>query len=115
MRTDQNNNPTAFTTDLAREAGLVLGVDYAQGDQFPNGEKFWTAKLLGDPVTVTCRLIDKVGFFTSTNAVRWGYIEFPHFVWLQMTPAMKRDVIGWMYQREGGVAMRDLFPNYGKS
>lgn len=29
-RTDRNMNPTAFTTSVAKQAGLVEGVDYVQ-------------------------------------------------------------------------------------
>jgi hypothetical protein len=38
----------------------------------------------------------------------------PKFVWDSLTDRQKRDVIGIMYQEEGGTLMRPLFPNYGK-
>ena len=38
FRTDRNNNPTAFTTSVAAEAGLILGTDYAVGDPFEAGD-----------------------------------------------------------------------------
>jgi hypothetical protein len=113
VRTDANNNPTAFTTDLARQAGLGLGTDYEPGSPFPTGDLI-TARILGDPVGVTIRLIDAVGFFTSHGAQRWTYIGLPRFVWKWLSLDQKRDVIGFMYQHEGGTTMRHLFPNYGK-
>lgn len=120
MRTDSHNNPTALTTDVAAEARLILGVDYTRGDSFTytaNGvvHTLFTARLIGDPVGITSRLIDKIGFYTSTGSARWTYMgKFPHFIWLQFTPAQKRDVIGYMYANEGGTTMRHLFPNFGK-
>lgn len=118
MRTDSHNNPTAFTTDVAREAGLAEGTDYTRGDPFKAGNAtLYTARLVGDPIAITIRVIDKLSFFTqhTNNPVsRWGYIAFPHFVWLALTLPEKRDIIGWMYQREGGTEMRGLFPHYGK-
>lgn len=133
--TDANNNPTAFTTDIAKEAGLVEGVDYVVGEGFEiNGSAtsgprtLYTAKLLGDPIAVTIRVIDAIGFYTKSGAQRWSYIAMPKFVWdalkfttlsdaekgLSFVPNLyQRDVIGFMYQREGGTEMRNLFPNYG--
>lgn len=111
MRTDENRNPTAFTTDLAKEAGLVLGVDYEQGTQFPNGVDLFTAKILGDPIKVTIKLLDEVGYYTKSGSLRWVYIGIPDAAWGVLTPDTKRDVIGFQYRREGGTAMRNLFPN----
>lgn len=125
FRTDANNNPTAFTTDIAKEAGLVEGVDYVVGEGFEiNGSAtsgprtLYTAKLLGDPIALTIRVIDAIGFYTKGGAQRWIYIAMPHFIWHNLLPDSisgpgKRDVIGFMYQREGGTEMRNLFPNYG--
>ena len=115
FRTDLNNNPTAFTTDIAKEAGLVLGKDYEQGDSFEAGTMtLYTAKLLGDPIAITIRVIDAIGFYTKAGAMRWSYIAIPLTTWLSLTEPQMRDVIGFIYQREGGTAMRSLFPNYGK-
>lgn len=119
-RTDAHNNPTAFTTDIAKEAGLVLGTDYVQGDPFKVGEStYCTAKPLGDPVAITIRVIDAIGFYTALGSLRWEYIGMPKLVWLGLPRegikiCSKRDVIGFMYQREGGTAMRSLFPRYGE-
>lgn len=112
FRTDRNNNPAAFTVDLARQAGLVLNVDYAVGDNFPAPSTLATAKLLGDPVAITIRLIDAVGYYTKTGQPRWTYIAIPGFVWAALTADEKRDVIGFHYQHEGGEALRHLFPNW---
>src|SRR5271154_3974814 len=113
FRTDENNNPTAFTTDLAAEAGLILGQDYSNGTPFPAPSTLITALLLGDPIATTIRVIDKVGFYTygvpGTSSLRWGYIAIPFIIWSYLTPAAKKYVIGFMYLREGGVSMRDLF------
>ena len=121
FRTDRNNNPTAFTTSVAAEAGLILGTDYAVGDPFETGGRtYFTARLLGDPVALSIRVIDAIGFRTATNVQRWSYISIPKFVWdmlpdslhpASFTPS-KRDVIGTMYRAEAGVTMRPLFPNY---
>lgn len=115
MRTDSNNNPSAFTADIAAEAGLKLGTDYTQGDPFTAaGHIYHTARLIGDPIALTIRVIDTISFCTHAGVIRWTYIAMPFFIWLGLTAPQKRDVIGWMYQREGGITMRPLFPNYGK-
>ena len=114
MRTDENRNPAAFTTDLARQAGLKLGEDYTPGTPFPAPSTLVTAKLLGDPIETTIRLIDQVGYYTKQGNRRWEYIALPKFVWDALTTDQKRDVIGFHYQHEGGTAMRNLFPNWGK-
>src|SRR5271170_5380349 len=102
FRTDNNNNPTAFTTDLAVEAGLMLGVDYEHGDPFTaGGQTYYTAKLLSDPIGTTIKVIDKVGFYTIPPAARWTYIALPYRLWLNLTTLQKSFVIGYMYQNEG--------------
>lgn len=115
MRTDENNNPAAFTTDIAAQAGLVLGVDYAVGTTFPVPSRLITAKLLGDPIAITIRVINAIGYVTAHGTPRWTYINIPKFVWDYFDLDMKRDVIGYHYRHEGGVAMRHLFPNYNKN
>jgi hypothetical protein len=118
FRTDANKNPTAFTTDIAAQGGLILGVDYERGEPFPasepnvGGAVLYTALLMGDPVQLTIRVIDKIGFQTATGSMRWVYANMPMFIWNALEPAQKRDVIGWMYKHEGGTAMRSLFPNW---
>lgn len=110
FRTDENNNPTAMTTGVAKDGGLVLGTDYVQGAQFPDGEPYYTAKLLGDPVAVTIKAIDKAGFYVTPPSQRWSYIALPFELWLSLTERQKAYVIGWMYGIEGGTAMKTLFP-----
>jgi hypothetical protein len=112
MRTDDNNNPTAFTTAIAKQAGLILGTDYEEGTGF-EFDTLHTAKLLGDPVATTIEVINKLGFRTLSGGPRWAYINFPHFVWVGLSEEDQVDVIGWMYEQEGGITMRHLFPNYG--
>lgn len=116
MRTDTHNNPAAFTVYIAKQAGLVLGVDYQIGDPFTaGGHVFYTARLLGDPIALTIRVIDKIGYFTQAGNPRWIYIALPRFIWNALTADERRDVVGFHYFHEGGAAMRALFPNYGKA
>jgi hypothetical protein len=121
FRTDRNNNPTAFITLMAKEAGLVLGTDYEVGDPFTvDGTIYNTAKLLGDPLALTIDVINALGFRTAANSQRWAYISIPKFLWNNLPASSVRasvfrskcDVIGAMYKFEGGTAMRSLFPNY---
>ena len=107
-RTDRHRNPAAFTTAIAQQAGLVKGVDYSIGDAFADG-KFYTARLLGEPVTLTIRVIDVIGFYTQQGRLRWDYIGIPQELWTSLTDDQKRRVIGFMYQHEGGTEMRGLF------
>ena len=123
FRTDRNNNPTAFTTDIAIEAGLVQGRDFVQGDPFspsgninyvdgqPVGRVFYTAKLTGDPISLTIGVIDRIGFRVGSDPYkpRWTYINLPYDLWQGLTSAQKRQVIGDMYACEGGTAMKSLF------
>lgn len=111
MRTDDNRNPAAFTVEIAAQAGLILGTDYEPGTPFGNLER--TAHLLGDPVATTIRVIDAIGYYTKSGGQRWAYIAMPDFIWASLTPNQKVDVVGFHYQREGGTAMRNLFPHYG--
>lgn len=110
MRTDRHNNPTAFTTDVAKVAGLKEGVDYVKGDPFSNG-KYYTAKLLADPIDTTIKVIDKIGFYTSSGAPRWTYIEsIPQAKnWKNLSYAQKKQVIAQMYKHEGGSALSNYF------
>jgi hypothetical protein len=113
FRTDENNNPAAFTTQIAEQAGLRAGVDYSTGTPFKVGDStFYTAKLLGDPVQLTINVITAIGYYTKEGHPRWTYICFPKFMWDQMTWNEKRDVVGFHYKNEGGTEMRQLFPNY---
>ncbi len=113
MRTDDNNNPAAFTTDVASQV-LELGVDYEIGTGFPAPSRLITAKLIGDPIAITIKLLDSIGYYTKAGKARWTYIAIPHFIWKLLTYDQKRDIIGFHYQNEGGTAMRHLFPNYGE-
>ena len=101
FRTDRHNNPTAFTTDIAKQAGLKEGVDYVNGDPFPNG-KGVTAKLLGDPIDTSIKVIDNIGFYTKSGAQRWSHTAIPKSQWDNMDYNEKRNVIAKMYKNEGG-------------
>lgn len=109
FRTDRNNNPAAITTEVAQQGGLVLDTDYVAGDPFPAPSLLVTAKLLGDPIALTIRVIDVVGYYTHQGAARWSYIAMPKFVWNALTPDLKKQVVGFHYLHEGGTAMKDLF------
>lgn len=102
MRTDRHNNPTAFTTQIAKQAGLKEGVDYIAGDQFPDNPNLRTAKLLGDPLEITRRVIDNIGFYTGGGAQRWTHTAIPDEQWSAMSTDEKNEVIKSMYQKEGG-------------
>lgn len=109
MRTDRNNNPTAMTTDVAKSLGLVEGIDYVQGDAFPDNPKLFTAKLIGDPVVTTIKALDSAAndnrmqaFYTQGGRQRWDYIGMTDTEWLKLSEAEKAQVIAGMYSREGG-------------
>jgi hypothetical protein len=100
--------------DIARQAGLVLNREYVPGELFPSPSTLVTAKLLGDPIALTIKAIDSIGYYTKSGGLRWIYIAIPKFIWNALSPDQKRDVIGFHYQHEGGTTMRHLFPNYGQ-
>jgi len=111
FRTDRNNNPTAFIVELAKEGGLTENVDYVSGDPFNSlGHTYVTAKLIGDPLELTIRVIDKVGFYSVQPHARWNYIAIPFQLWKSLTQQQKAYVIGFMYRNEGGTEMSNLFP-----
>ena len=111
MRTDRHNNPTAFTTDIAKMAGLRLGVDYNVGDPFPNNPNLKTARLLGDPVATTIKVINKIGFYTQSGKPRWTYVNsIPQAKnWKSLSYKQKANVIKQMYAHEGGSALLNNF------
>ncbi len=112
MRTDRHFNPAAFTTDIAKLAGLKVGVDYLEGDTFSNG-RYKTAKLLGDPVATTIKVIDNIGFKTQRGSNRWTYTNsIPganNAAWSNLSYDQKKNVIAKMYQHEGGSKLKGLF------
>lgn len=102
FRTDRNDNPLAFTTDVAKMA-LKEGIDYIVGDSFiEEGHKFYTAKLIKDPISTCINLIDHIGFFTKFNHQRWIYIGIPKRLWDTFTHKQKLITVAEMYRREGG-------------
>ena len=109
FRTDRNNNPAAFTVDIAKQAGLIEGTDYVAGDPFPAPSTLVTAKLLGDPVQLTIRVIDAIGYYTKWGQARWEYIAMPKFVWDSLDAPTKKRVIAFHYAHEGGVSLAPLF------
>ncbi len=102
----QNNNPTAFTTAVAKDMGLVLGTDYVQGAPFTDskGNTLYTAKLLGDPIETTIKGIDQSGLYTADGRPRWSYLDkIPDAKnWNQLSHDQKVNVIQQMYKYEGG-------------
>jgi|SRR6266853_3165855 len=109
FRTDRHNNPTAFTTDVAREAGLTLGVEYEVGEAFQQNSSLHTARLLGDPISITIKVIDKISYYTKIGQPRWIYIAIPHFIWIGLKYEIKKDIIYFHYQHEGGTELTKLF------
>lgn len=102
-RTDRHNNPTAFTTDIAKIAGLKEGVDYVKGDPFSGG-RYFTAKLLGDPIATTIKVIDKIGFKTQSGGNRWTYTDSIPATknWSKLSFGQKLEVLDQMYKKENG-------------
>lgn len=109
MRTDKNNNPTAMTTDVARELGLVYGRDYVQGAKFPGNSNLYTARLLGDPVAITIKGLDQGGFYTRSGKQRWSYIGIPQNQWNNMSYQQKVAVVKTMYKREGNTGVLNQY------
>jgi len=107
-RTDRHNNPTAFTTDIAKQAGLKEGVDFEIGDKFPEGN-FKTARLLGDPIDTTIKVIDKIGFFTQGGKQRWTHTALSSDKWNSLSRDEKSKVIKDMYQKEGNSGLLNNF------
>lgn len=114
MRTDRHNNPAAFTVDIAKQAGLVLGKDYTVGDPFPNNPNLKTARLIGDPVAQTIKVIDRIGLYTQSGQPRWTYVNSIPGAnnWKQLSNSQKVAFIKQMYSHEGGTALRDNFKIY---
>lgn len=111
FRTDRNNNPAAFTTDIAAEAGLVQGSEYVQGDAFLAGNMtLYTAKLLGDPIALTIKVLDKIGYYTKHGVERWIYMAIPTSLWDMFTLPMKKQAILEHYRHEGGTELMHLWP-----
>ena len=118
-RTDRHLNPTAFTTDIAEQAGLQEGVDYEKGDPFPKeegGDRFHTAKLLKDPIDTTIKVIDKIGLLSDLGSPRWkskGISDTEWGKWEKEWPNMSKEqkieVIKKMYSGEGGTKLNQLF------
>jgi len=118
-RTDRHNNPTAATYSLFKQAeklstvqetSLREGVHFVKGEPFRSGKrKLHTARILEDPITVSIKLIDTVGFYTRRGAKRWDHTAIPWFVWHSMNEWQKTLTILEMYKREGGEAMLPLF------
>ncbi len=108
-RADRNNTPAAIITLLAAEAGLVKGTDYVDGDAFPPPSKLVTARLLHDPVALTIKVIDAVGYQKRDGGPRWTDINIPKFVWAALSPDVKKAVVLYHYKYEGGTALLSLF------
>ena len=105
-RTDRHNNPTAFTTDIAKQAGLIKGVDYTVGDPFGEKGECHTARLLGgldSAIKTTIKVIDKIGFYTQSGDQRWKHTAMPKESWDSLDSRGKEQIIKAMYKEEGGV------------
>lgn len=112
MRTERNNNPTAMTTDMAKMLGWVLGVDYEIWDEFvtQDNRTLYTAKLIGDPIETTIKLIDRWianwidPFYRSNWQARWTYIWklwLSKSIWSKMSHDQKVKAVYNMLKHEG--------------
>lgn len=109
FRTDRNMNPAAITVDVALQGGLVEGTDFVLGDRFPAPSRLITAKLLGDPIALTIRVIDAIGYVTKLGTPRWTYCNIPKTLWDTLSDEQKKIVVAAHYKAEGGTAMAGLF------
>lgn len=108
MRTERNNNPTAMTTDVAKSLWWVEWVDYVQWDSFQTGDwrTLYTAKLIGDPIETTIKLLDNAAntwrwaFYTKWWAKRWTHTALSDAERLKLSPEEKKNVVLKMLQRE---------------
>lgn len=107
LRAVRHNNPAAFTTKIAEQAGLVEGKDYVKGDPFEDskGGTLYTARLIGDSTNTTVKIIDKIGFYTKEGNKRWGYVTDEQAKqWPSMSLAEKQAFVAkYMLQNETGV------------
>lgn len=108
MRTDRHNNPTAMTTDVAKSLGLVEWVDYTKWDSF-GWWKFFTARLIGDPIETTIKWLDNAAkspnisaFYTQGWAQRWTHTAYTDEQWNAMSHEEKRNAVIDMYKNEWG-------------
>lgn len=115
FRTDRHNNPTAMTTDVARTLWMQEGVDFVEGDAFPNNPNLKTARLLGDGIETTIAAFDATAsnpdrsiFYTWAGQPRWTYIEMSDQERLGLDKAGKRGVIVEMYKNEWGAGIDQL-------
>jgi len=106
MRTDRHNNPTAMTTAVAANSGLVLGQDYEQGDPFSGGDGrvYYTARFLRDPIVTSIKALDNGGFYTQSGKPRWTYTKSLQGIqnWPNLNYNQKAAIVKQMYQHEGG-------------
>lgn len=119
FRTDRHNNPAAITTDIAKQAGLVLGKDYEQGEPFTakvpgvvdtvHMATYYTARLLGDCITLTIHVIDSIGYYTKFGTPRWTYMSIPASLWKMFTHEQKVQAVFEHYKHEGGTELTHLF------
>jgi hypothetical protein len=108
MRTERNNNPTAMTVDVAKSLWWVEWVDYVQWDSFQTSDwrTLYTAKLLGDPIETTIKLLDNAAstwrwaFYTKWWAQRRNHTAMSDAEWLKLSPEEKQNVVLKMLQRE---------------
>ena len=111
MRTERNNNPTAMTTDVAKMLWGELWVDYEIWDSFLTSDwkTLYTAKLIGDPIETTIRLIDRWilngidPFYRANWQPRWSYLSkiwITKDKWMNMDDNEKWEVIKQMLKYE---------------
>ena len=123
MRTERNNNPTAMTTDVAKSLWGVEWEDYVQWDSWTNDkwQTFYTAKLLGDPIETTIRLLDRAAetgrwaFYTKAWWQRWTHTAMSDADWLKLSPEEKQWVVLKMLKNEWGDIAKMAWYNWAGS
>lgn len=80
-RAGRHNNPTAFTTDVAKTAWLVEWVDYTKWDAFTwwDWRTYYTANILGNAVDQTIKAIDNY-------VARWAFPWWTYASKIGLTP-----------------------------
>lgn len=105
-RTERNNNPTAMITAKAKQLGWILWEDYEIWDSFVGEDwrTYYTARLIGDPIETTIRLLDRwLEKWLANIFSGWTYASK---LWLNnevrrnATPDEKREIIYNMLAQE---------------
>lgn len=121
-RTERNNNPTAMITAKAKQLGWILWEDYEIWDSFvwSDGRTYYTARLIGDPIETTIRLLDRwLEKWLANIFSGWTYASK---LWLNnevrrnATPEEKREIIYNMLAQEWwDMSLMSYYASNGRS